>query len=143
VNEERDSEEKGFVVIDRRGEADDEEAAEARSETSARDRDPSAPGPGEAESPAGGSTDPLPQMDFSTLLHSFAISALYHLGIAPGPDGQTAQPDLTLAKQNIDILEVLGEKTAGNLTDEERQLLDGILYEVRMRFVEISKAPTN
>lgn len=139
MSEERESDNKGFVVIDRRGEADEDEANDASPDASPQPSEASGPSAGETGSQGFGAPDALPQMDFSTLLHSFAISALYHLGIAPGPDGKPADPDLTLAKQNIDILELLSEKTTGNLTDEERQLLEGILYEVRMRFVEISK----
>lgn len=141
MNEERESEERGFVVIDRRGGADEETADAEDTETSPGGA--AEPGPTPSEGPRADTREALPQMDFSTLLHSFAISALYHLGIAPGPDGKPAAPDLTLAKQNIDILEVLGEKTQGNLTEEEGQLLEGILYEVRMRFVEVSQGKTD
>jgi hypothetical protein len=133
VSEEQEDQEKGFVVIDRRGGPDREE----------EDRDSSAEhseaARAETNTAETAFRDPLPSMDFSTLLHSFAISALHHLGIAPGPDGATrTEPDLALAQQNIDILEVLRTKTEGNLSGEEQQLLEGILYEVRMRFVEVS-----
>jgi len=138
VSEEEEGREKGFIVIDRRAAADREEEEEEE------DREASTQPAAAAatKAPAGERTfgEPLPRMDFSTLLHSFAISALHHLGIAPGPDGAAgAEPDLTLAQQNIDILEVLRTKTQGNLSDEEQQLLEGILYEVRMRFVEVSE----
>lgn len=132
--DEREAEEgkgKGFVVIDRRGEDDEPETAPPEKTISA---EPSAPA---SEVPEGAQ---IPELDFSTLVHSFAISALYHMGAAPPPEGEPAPPvNLTLAQQNIDILEILETKTQGNLLDEEVQLLRGVLYEVRMRFVEASK----
>lgn len=133
--DEREAEEtkgKGFVVIDRRGEEEEPEAPSSQSEEQGQSSvEPGAVAPEGAE---------IPQLDFSTLVHSFAISALYHMGAAPPPDGEEAPPvNLALAQQNIDILEILEGKTQGNLLDEEQQLLRGVLYEVRMRFVEASK----
>ncbi len=128
--EERAREERGFVVVDRRGGRDEEEAEAP--EPAAAEPPPDAPG-----AAAGG---PPPGVDFAMVVHSFAISALYHLGVAPDPEtGQPAEPNLPLARQNIDILSVLHEKTRGNLEPEEAKLLEGLLYEVRMHFVEVSK----
>jgi hypothetical protein len=79
-------------------------------------------------------------MDFAMLVQSIAVAAFHHLGLAPDPDGRMPEPDLLLARQNIEILEVLAEKTRGNLDPEDARLLEGLLYEVRMRFVEASKA---
>jgi len=85
---------------------------------------------------------PEPRVDFATLVQSFFVSALHHLGLAADPE--TRQPtarDLPSARQNIEILELLEEKTRGNLDTNERQLLESVLYELRMRFVEASRAP--
>ena len=59
----------------------------------------------------------------------------------PAPEAPEAPQEINLpvARQNIDSLEVLEEKTRGNLSDEEHRLLEGVLYEVRMRFVEAAK----
>lgn len=81
----------------------------------------------------------LPGTDFSTFVLSLSHSALVHLGDAPSPDGAQRQPNLVLARQTIDLLEILSEKTKGNLTGEEERLLDHVLYELRMRYVEVSK----
>jgi hypothetical protein len=71
---------------------------------------------------------------------SLAHTAAVHFGDVPDPvSGQTAQPNLPAAQQMIDILALLEEKTRGNLSAEERQLLEQIVYELRLRFVEISK----
>lgn len=81
----------------------------------------------------------LPRTDFSTFVLSLSHSALVHLGDAPSPDGEARTPNLVLAHQTIDLLEILSEKTKGNLTGEEERLLDHVLYELRMRYVEVAK----
>ena len=64
-----------------------------------------------------------------------------HLGDTEDPvSGRKIEPHLPAAQQMIDILSLLEEKTRGNLTAEERQLLEQLLYELRVRFVEVSKA---
>lgn len=78
------------------------------------------------------------QIDFSTLCFSLATGALINLGVAPDPVTQKTQKNIELAKQNIDILSLLQEKTKGNLAEEEKQLLENLLTEVRLRFVEAS-----
>ena len=71
---------------------------------------------------------------------SLAHTAAVHFGDVPDPmTGQATPPNLPAAQQMIDILALLEEKTRGNLTAEERQLLEQILYELRLRFVEIEK----
>lgn len=82
----------------------------------------------------------LPQIDFSTFILSLSHSALVHLGDAPSPEDQSRGENLVLARQSIDLLELLFEKTKGNLSGEEERLLSHVLYEVRMRFVEVSRA---
>ena len=85
-------------------------------------------------------SETLPQIDFATFVLSLSHSALVHLGEAPDPDtNETARVDLGLAKQNIDILGMLEEKTKRNLTGDEERLLAQVLFDLRMRFVEKSK----
>jgi len=81
----------------------------------------------------------LPQIDFATFVLSLSHSALMHLGEAPDPDTNETYVDLGLAKQNIDILGLLEEKTKGNLTGDEERLVAQVLFDLRMRFVEKSK----
>jgi hypothetical protein len=83
--------------------------------------------------------DALPAIDFSTFVLSLSHSALVHLGDAPPPDGQGTERNLPLARQTIDLLGILQEKTRNNLTGEEERLLDQALYDLRLRFIEISK----
>lgn len=78
-------------------------------------------------------------IDFSTLILSFATSALMNLGIAPDPQTGKTTKNVEVAKQNIEILAILETKTKGNLSPEEAELLKNILAEVRLRFVEASK----
>jgi len=83
--------------------------------------------------------DRLPAIDFATFVLSLSHSALVHLGDAPAPAGHLSEQDLLLAKQTIDLLGILQEKTRNNLSGEEERLLDQALYDLRLRFVEISK----
>jgi hypothetical protein len=84
-------------------------------------------------------TDALPAIDFSTFVLSLSHSALVHLGDAPALEGGTPERDFALAKQTIDLLGILQEKTRNNLSGEEERLLDQVLYDLRVRFVEVSK----
>jgi hypothetical protein len=85
-----------------------------------------------------GNVPELPKLDFSTFVLSIIGSACVHLGDAPSPDGREER-NLVLAHQDIDLLTLLQEKTKGNLTGEEERLLDQALYDLRMRYVEVSK----
>ena len=123
-------EERGFTVVDKRGQADDD-ATEA------------APPAGEAAPPEGGPQEPgaLPEADFTSFLLSLATSALFHMGLVADPQtGERAEPNLPLARHTIDTLVLLQEKTQGNLTDEEQELMTNLLTELRMRFVDAGSA---
>ena len=81
--------------------------------------------------------EPLPQIDFSTFILSLSTSAFYHLGMVPDPEtGKPAPPNRALARQTNDTLEVLQLKTRGNLDAQESHLLESLLYELRLRFVD-------
>ena len=78
-------------------------------------------------------------LSFTAFVISLASSAAIHFGDLPDPtSGERAQINLEGASQMIEILALLEEKTRGNLTAEERQVLEQVLYELRMRFVEAS-----
>ncbi len=77
------------------------------------------------------------RINFVNFVLSLAHTTAVHLGDIPSPAGQ-AQTDLPAAQQMIDILGLLDEKTRGNLSAEERQLLEQLLYELRVRFVEVA-----
>jgi hypothetical protein len=81
-------------------------------------------------------SDDLPRIDFSTFILSLSTSALYELGLVEGPEGdKLGEPNRVLARQTIDTLEMLREKTRGNLDESEGKLFDSLLYELRMHFV--------
>ena len=78
-------------------------------------------------------------LNFVSFVLSLASTAAIHFGDLPDPvTGQKAALNLDGAAQMIEILALLDEKTRGNLTAEERQLLEQVLYELRLRFVEAS-----
>lgn len=89
-----------------------------------------------AQEPPAKTTDAPPAIDFATFVLSLAASALQHMGEAGIPSGETdIETNLPLARQTIDTLALLEEKTRGNLDEEEGELLGSILYELRMRLV--------
>ncbi len=91
----------------------------------------------EGSSAEAGPEAELPRIDFSTFVLSLGTSALYHMGMARDPEqGKPPEPNLPLARQTIDTLAMLEEKTRGNLDAEEAKLLGGVLYELRMSVVK-------
>jgi hypothetical protein len=95
-------------------------------------------GEGEKRSdPKAGAPAPI---SFGTFVLSLSTSTLVHLGEAPSPEtGGTAPPNLPLARQTIDILEMLEEKTRGNLDEDEKGLLEAVLHDLRMRYVHATE----
>jgi hypothetical protein len=83
--------------------------------------------------------DHMPEMTYERLIQSLYMQALIQLGGAADP-GQTPQVDLLGARQTIDMLTVVADKTAGNLSDEEAKLTQSALFELRMGFLEITQA---
>lgn len=81
----------------------------------------------------------LPPMDFSALVLSLAETALFHLGLLRMPGSEEVKKDLQAARQTIDLIAMLEDKTRGNLTDSERKVITDTLFQLRMTFVEASK----
>jgi hypothetical protein len=81
----------------------------------------------------------LPRVDFTTFVLSLSSSVLMHLGEVPEPESGQRKVNLDMARHTIDVLAMLEEKTRGNLTAQEEQLLKDILFEVRMKFVQKAK----
>jgi len=121
---------RGFTVIDRRASG----SAEAQAA-------PSAASPPPRDEPLQDAARFAPPVDFTSFVLSLATSALYHMGFVGDPehDQPASEPDLPLARETIDTLEMLQHKTRGNLDAEEDRLLEGALYELHLRFVEVSK----
>jgi hypothetical protein len=79
---------------------------------------------------------PPQQIDFTTFCISLGSSAFVHLGEVPHPETQKSETNLALAKQTIDILGMLQEKTRGNLSPEEDKLVEHLLMDLRLRYVQ-------
>jgi len=79
----------------------------------------------------------LPRIDLTTLFLSISTAALMGLGVAPPGAHEAPEVNLALAKQNIDLLDLLREKTRGNRTPDEDRLLEQLLYETRMLYVQV------
>lgn len=137
-------EEKGFVIKDRRRFAEGAEDVENRQEP----KPESASAAGQQDSARSDETfgseqraragAPLPEVTMATFIFSLSSSALVHLGEIPEPETNRTSVDLPIAKQIIDTLGMLQEKTKGNLDQDEERLLKSVLYDLRMRYVQKS-----
>jgi hypothetical protein len=81
----------------------------------------------------------MPPADFGTFVLSLGSSAIMHLGEFVPEAGQATEKDLPMAKHTIDLLEMLQAKTRGNLSPQEDKLLETLLYDLRIRYVEAAK----
>ncbi len=131
---------KGFVIKDRRhfdesGDLREEEAPQGEERKTEVKVEEAGSTP-EGAAPSDADETSLPEMDFASFIFSLSTTAMYHFGDFPDPVTKETRQNLAAAKQTIDLLSILEAKTKGNLTSEEKQLLDGILYELRMRFVK-------
>lgn len=136
--------EKGFKIKDRRRFNED---GESKEESTGGESVPSGQCSccGEESGPCGETQDEpdnsmsMPEINFATFILSLSQSALIHLGEVPDPVTQEKTKALPYAKQTIDIMVMLKEKTKGNLGKEEENLLSGILADLQMRYVEKNK----
>ena len=136
---ENEETEKGFAVRDKRffaegkvGEGREEKGEKGRAEGKSP-REPERPPEPE---PKLQEDTPLPEINFSNFIFSLSTSALIQLGEIPDPVDNQTRKSLAMAKQTIDILGMLQEKTKGNLTSDEETLIRNVLYDLRMRFVK-------
>jgi hypothetical protein len=81
----------------------------------------------------------IPEASFSLFMSSLVTQALISLGEVENPFSEKSEQNLDQAKFTIDTLEIIREKTKGNLTEDEAKLLDTALYDLRMRYIEKSK----
>jgi Domain of unknown function (DUF1844) len=139
---EDEAESSGFKVVDRRSFTN---RGERVAERPAKEEERGSGGPSASEpSFAKDTTDSLDvdsaeATGFTTLVSYLSTTAMFQLGLLPGPSGEVIPPDLPNGRRTIDLLEVLQEKTRGNLTPDESRLLGDVLYELRMSFVEVEK----
>lgn len=137
--EEKQAEGKGFTVQDRRRfspETGDARADAPEVSSGAAQATPS----GEKVEPAGQTgQEPLPEINFSAFVISLSTQALMHLGEIANPISEKVEVDVPVAKQMIDILAMLRDKTRGNLNASEDRLMEDILFDLRMKYVEAVK----
>lgn len=149
---EEEKKEKAFVVRDKRlfdesGDLRTEAPAKAETATvteNIKKEEPPLPPPqAEAQSqpevkdgPQNQVAEEAPEINFYNFILSLSSSAMYHFGDFSDPATKKSQKNLAAAKQTIDLLTLLQEKTKGNLNQDENNLLDGILYELRIRYVK-------
>jgi hypothetical protein len=138
-------EDKGYTVKDQRYlHLSEEEKAKVREEAAAKEAAKEAAAEEafqeasqKAASEAGGKAQesPLPEISFASFIFSLSSSAFVSLGAIPDPNTGKTDKNLALAKQTIDILVLLREKTRNNLTKEEENLFDQMLYDLRMSYI--------
>jgi len=134
-----DSEDKGYTVKDRRYlHMSEEEKAGLQEEAAAQEegRAPAASGEPQPEAAGAEPQVPLPELTFGSFLVSLSSSAFICLGHIPDPHTGKQEKNLPLAKQTIDLLGLLREKTRNNLPPEEENLFDHLLYDLRMAYIK-------
>lgn len=92
----------------------------------------------EEEAARGQERGPLPKPALADLLNMIAVPAVMAIGGYRTPEGKVMPPDLNLAKYHIDMLEVIEEKTKGNLSPEETKTLASVLHQLRMQFTAVA-----
>jgi hypothetical protein len=133
----------GFEIRDRRAGSEQEQDKESGSEAQEEKAEESQPQQAQARAQKEETKQPpppLPQITFPAFLLSLNTSALIHMGLIPIPGTDQTEENLPLAKQNIDLLDLIKEKTRGNLTREEEDLLDNLLFDLKMKYVELTKS---
>ena len=138
---EEDKKEKGFVIKDKRlfdesGDVRQEELKKA--EETAPDQKKESPTETAAreEGQETQEEEQYPEVNFASFVLSLSTSAMYHFGDFPDPVSKKSERNLPAAKQTIDLLSMLKDKTAGNLDEGEKSLIDGLLFELKLRYVK-------
>ena len=143
--EEEKVESSGFKVVDRRAFTSEGARVVGQPENKEENQEPeirvprgpqAATPPPELEIEA---EEAEPSERFAMLVSYLSTTAMFQLGLLPGPGGEYIPSDLVNGSRTIDLLEVLQEKTRGNLTRQESKLLDEVLYELRMTYLEVQK----
>jgi Domain of unknown function (DUF1844) len=134
----------GFKVVDRRAFTSEGTRVPAQTDKQEETQEPESRIPSKpAVAPP---AEPEPEIkdveaseQFAMLVSYLSTTAMFQLGLIPGPGGEYISADLANGSRTIDLLEVLQEKTRGNLTSQESKLLEEVLYELRMTYLEIQK----
>jgi len=132
MSEEENVEGEGFVIKDKRSSQISEDDATLQDEQETKGQEKQTDSSTEKE------TEPF-QVDFSTFIMSLTSSAFYHLGDMPDPSTGKKEVNLPAVKQTIDMLIMLREKTKGNLNEDEKKLLEQLVYELQVKYVAKTK----
>jgi len=129
---------KDFIIKDRRKLSKDKNDSDAKpdEETEAKSNEENQTTEGETTQKKGSDTYQLPKINFATFIFSLNSSALVHLGALEDPATGKKNKNLGVAKQTIDIIGMLQEKTKGNLTEDEENMLKNILYDLRILYIK-------
>jgi hypothetical protein len=119
---------RGFVIKDKRFSAKKEGEGESQVIGEEKKEEPTKKDTGQES--------PLPEISFTNLIFSLSTSALIQLGEIQDPVTQQLAKNIPLAKQTIDLIGMLKEKTKGNLISEEERIVENILYDLRMRYIK-------
>ena len=126
-NRKNEDQEKGFAVRDKRFSAKTEENVQTKGEEKREET---------LKEDVSEKDLPLPEINFSNFILSLSTSVLIQLGEIQDPITKQSAKQLPLAKQTIDLIGMLKEKTKANLSPDEAKILDAILYDLRMRYVK-------
>jgi hypothetical protein len=126
---EKEEQEKSFTVRDKRFSAQKEAEADSKVQEEKK-------GGQSQEADSSEQQTVLPEINFVNFLFSISTSALIQLGEIEDPITKQAVKNLPLAKQTIDLIGMLKEKTEGNLTPDEAKLIENILFDLRMRYIK-------
>ena len=132
MSEKENVEGEGFVIKDKRSSQISEDDATFQDEQETNDQEKQTDASKEKE------TEPF-QVDFSTFIMSLTSSAFYHLGDMPDPSTGKKEVNLPAVQQTIDMLIMLREKTKGNLKEDEKKLLEQLVYELQVKYVAKTK----
>jgi len=132
MSEKENVEGEGFIIKDKRSSQISEDDATFQDEQETKDQEKQTDSSKEKE------TEPF-QVDFSTFIMSLTSSAFYHLGDMPDPSTGKKEVNLPAVQQTIDMLIMLREKTKGNLKEDEKKLLEQLVYELQVKYVAKTK----
>lgn len=144
MGKDESQEEKGFKVQDRRRFSVEEDGSvseregtpKERKENGAEKKEKASFERPEQKGSAEKGEGPIGEVSFANLILSLSTSALLHLGHIENPETKKVEKNLPLAKQSIDLISVLEDKTRGNLTKQEEQLIGAVLCDLRLKYVE-------
>lgn len=132
-----EKEEKGFVIKDKRMFTAEGEVNKEKEPV--QEEKQAAAGDTHQTEERKARTTPLPQVDFASFVLTLSSSALLHFGDFPDPVSGKQERNLDMAKQTIDILGVLRDKTRGNLSKDEEQLMESLLHDLHIKYVQECK----